>query len=433
MRPVRGTVATALARSALVLAAATLCHAACTPSTETDDGSTGKASKDAGAEPSEADAADDSADPAPQGPGPSTDAAASNVDSGPMAQPDTGAVSAPPDASAPPRPPPDAALSFPDVTFVYDPPIFTKDACANERAEATPLPLTIYLMLDASGSMGSSGIWDPARQAIKDFVNHPDSAGNNVALGYFSGSTCTGYEVPAVGPVLLPGGAQAISNSLDAATNGGSTPTEGALRGLTTFCTNYEANNPGETCVGVLITDGEPKACTVQDSAGLAQIAAAAYANGAGVRTYTMGLTGLTQAGWDLIHAVAKAGGGDCVPADNPNLLYACDATSGSQAFVDALSLIRDQFIACDYAIPTPATGVLDLDALDVLVSSSASATPQALPKVTDAASCGAASGGWHYDSLVNPQRIVLCDSTCNVLRTLDQPRIDIEVPCQGS
>src|SRR5690606_38317886 len=111
----------------------------------------------------------------------------------------------------------------------------------------------------------------------------PESAGVDVALQYFNppaqgggmgiggfgdpadaaSDTCTGafHSTPDVSMGRLPENAQAIIDSLDGSNPTGFTPTVGALAGGVQFCQAFQAQNPDEKCVVVLVTDGMPVGC----------------------------------------------------------------------------------------------------------------------------------------------------------------------------
>jgi uncharacterized protein YegL len=252
-----------------------------------------------------------------------------------------------------------------------------------------PQPIAIYVMLDKSGSMEGAP-WNSAVSSIKTFVNDPDSEHIDVALQYFPLSghndavNCngTGYQEPAVAMAALPGNAGAIETSLDNTTPNGGTPMEGALRGLVNFCKAYvpPADHPGQECVGVLITDGEPTWCDTSD-ANLTGVAGDAYAND-DIRTFTVGMAG---ADFPLLHDMAWAGGTDC-DGDNSNAFFACDVSSG-MTLLQAFELIREyvtsvetrtetrtetttMILECEWGIPDPPEGeTFDRDMVNVVFS----------------------------------------------------------------
>ena len=251
-------------------------------------------------------------------------------------------------------------------------------------------PVALYIMFDQSWSMkmGGANLWDPAVAAIKSFANDADSKGLGVGLQFFpiNGGACngTGYKTPAVAVGALPAQASKLAQSLDAHDPSGNigTPIEGALRGSTEFCKQYQKDRPAEQCVAVVVTDGKPEYDNCEKNGDtLAGIAKAAH--DAGVTTFAVGLSG---ADFTLLDKIAKAGGApDCEPA---SASYACNVSSGAMKLADALSSIRDTVVKteiqtiiethveesklpCEWAIPAQPEGqTLDRDKVNVRLTS---------------------------------------------------------------
>jgi hypothetical protein len=300
-------------------------------------------------------------------------------------------------------------------------------------------PVAIYLMFDQSGSMIL--LWPGAVNGINAFVNDPNSAGIDVGIQYFplfeEGCDGSVYAAPEVPPGRLPAHAAMISNSLSLhAPFGSGTPIEGALRGATQFCSGFQATNPEEKCVAVLITDGAPSGCN-EDFAQLAQIAADAFA--ADVLTYAVGLLG---SDFTLLNDIAMSGGAmDCDPGAN----FACDITASSDLLVDALNQIRDTVttiethietvttivetpLECEWQIPpSPAGSSFDREKVNVQLSSAAGEVT--LGKVASEAEC--AQNGWRYDDPSAPTRIVACEQTCDLIQSTAQAKVDILLGCR--
>jgi hypothetical protein len=311
-------------------------------------------------------------------------------------------------------------------------------------------PVAIYLMLDRSSSMVGAGggnpeSWSHASGAIEAFVNDPNSAGIRVAIGYFpplannhqcDGSTC---RPPDVDMGELPENADAIIASLESATPTYSnptlyTPTECALRGMTSFCQEYQEQT-GVKCIAVLVSDGAPTRCS-EDTNTLAGIAATALADH-GVVSFTLGMEG---AEFGLLNAVAEAGGSDCTgPGDEE---YACNVEAGQDAFLAALDAIRETVITtdvqtevistvidCEWVIPPPPEGQsFDRDKVNVKFTQSDWVT--SLGRVSSAEECAQVAGGWYYDNPENPERVHVCPQTCNVIKVAEGGRIDVEFGC---
>jgi hypothetical protein len=323
--------------------------------------------------------------------------------------------------------------------------VTTEQEIEVESEVVETLPAALYIMLDRSRSMSNNGLWEPAIAAISEFVNDPASAGFDVALQYFpvSGGVCSsgsGYSTPAVTVGRLPEHAVMIDASLDAAdaNGGGGTPIEGALRGVTEFCKQFQSEHPEEPCVAVLVTDGLPQnasGCTESHSA-LAAIAGDAFM--AGVTTFAVGLDG---ADFSLLDRIAMEGGApDCDAGPG----YACDISAGASQLAAVLATIRDtvtrterrteittvteeHVLECEWTLPEPPAGQqFDRDKVNVQIS--ATGMDRALGRVGDPDAC--AAGGWHYDDPAFPSRIIVCPETCDALRATPNARIDVLLGC---
>jgi hypothetical protein len=359
-------------------------------------------------------------------------------------------------------------------------PLSSAEACAESSVQATRssrsfevtveervlVPSVFYLMLDRSGSMleddfsftrllddllGIFGLgtgvmtpptkWDHALAALGAFVSDPDSTGIELGLNYFpEGGECNGngYDQPSVPLGVLPDNAASIMSSLSAQLPRGGTPLEGALRGATNYCLQYEQEHPDRACVAVLITDGAASECDARDATTLAAIAASAAA--AGVRTYAAGMSG---ADFAVLDAIGQAGAGDC----DPNLDgFACDLTADADAFIEALNSIRDQArtqsrveqrtevstqtLPCEWSIPAPpAGGIFDPARVNVQYSTPGAPARQ-IPAVALASACGD-EGGWYYDDPAAPGSIKACPSTCEIIQADAEAGLQILFGCQ--
>jgi len=331
--------------------------------------------------------------------------------------------------------------------------------------EEVVVPSVFYLMLDSSGSMVSDPFtleglvedildlfglgqappeptkWDYAVAGLESFLADPASTGLELGLGYFpDAGLCdgSGYDVPSVALGALPENGAALSSSLDARVPDGGTPLEGALRGATDFCLAFNAQNPDASCVAVLITDGAAEECDARSADALASIAASAFERG--VLTYAAGMDG---ADFSVLDAIGRAGGADCDPAASS---FACDLTADRDAFVAALSGIRDrtrtqtrierrverelQALPCEWQIPPPPSGEsLDPTRVNVeLATSGASALP--IANVVGEADCGVGDG-WYYDDVAAPSSVVACPATCERLGAAPDTRVNLLFGCE--
>jgi hypothetical protein len=320
-------------------------------------------------------------------------------------------------------------------------------------------PVAIYLILDQSLSMNEFSVsgtkWQVAVSAINAFVNDPDSTSIDLALQYFpliAGDCLTGaaYDTPEVAMGRLPDNATNISNSLsrhEPGEAGWLTPIEGALRGVTSFCSRFKqdtASNPDdEDCIAVLVTDGVPTLCS-NDSTILTNIVANAFTQHS-VRTFTIGMGG---ADFNLLDRLAQAGNGDCTP-DPADSSWACNASSGGTTFTEALNAIREtittletrtemqtvmqtQQIDCEWAIPDPPNGEdFDKDFVNVRFSPTGDDRDNITFRRTNSeATCGA-SPAWYYDNMDNPATIIACPNTCDAIKAAHKGKIEILFGCK--
>lgn len=304
--------------------------------------------------------------------------------------------------------------------------------CTGETYEGENIPLDLFVMFDVSCSMscplsttgqrgqccpgGPEPRIDPTRQAMLEFLADPGSAGINVGIGYFGhmqiGSTScepADYATAAVPIAPLPGNDQAMTDSLNAATPTGETPTHAAISGACQYVNEWHAGHPGHASAILLVTDGVPEVNDTQtcdSSVDEAAAAATACLNGdVQVPTYVLGI-GLAL---DNLNAIAAAGGTDHA--------YLVDGTQGS--VLEALNSIRaDALIPCDLTIPAPPPGeVINYNEINIGICD-ASGQVVVTYFVEGEPGCDPEGGGWYYDPAppAEPEQIRLCPATCNVV-----------------
>jgi Mg-chelatase subunit ChlD len=309
-------------------------------------------------------------------------------------------------------------------------------ACAAEAVTAEPVPLNLYLMLDRSGSMGSatSGNWYAVKTGLTSFFADSASAGLRVALNYFptGDDSCdpADYSTPAVGlapltadPAPADAHETALLASLAAQDPTGLTPMYGALAGALGFAVHQAVTKPGEKVAVVLVTDGSPNSCPEtpvdQNQIGvIAALAGSAYTGDPPVVTFSVGLQGSNEA---ELQAIAAAGGGKA--------FFLGSSPSVPQDLILALQEIAGSQLACELALPTPESGTLDPNEVNVEFTAGNGAKVP-LYKVADAASC--VPNGWYYDDPVAPARVLLCPGACAGVQADPQGRIDVLFGCES-
>lgn len=88
--------------------------------------------------------------------------------------------------------------------------------------------------------------------------------------------------------------------------------------------------------------------------------------------------------------------------------------------------------IPCEFEIPEPPVGeMLDLNRVNVRFTPAGAPSGTVFPYVgtPDGAECG--MGGWYYDDVTSPTRIILCPSSCNAVTSSSGGRVDVELGCQ--
>lgn len=308
-------------------------------------------------------------------------------------------------------------------------------SCANATFSAELRPLTLYVLLDQSGSMKEDGDrWTPVTSAIRAFVNAAESEGVRVALQYFAlGETDSAkcqadtYALPEVN-VQLPAGIAELEASIQAhdfpesecCTNDNvhsGTPTRPAVEGATRWLGQWLSANPEQVGALLLATDGNPSdICAdnrVEDVA-----TALSEAASRGVSTYVIGI-----AHEENLQELAEAGGTGAPP-------FIIDG-SGARTeleFLNALQAIRGSALACDYDIPEGPASNHDL--VNIQYSSGASNEPITLLRMSGAEACDSAVAGWYYIETGNELRLQLCPQTCREVSTSAGGRVEIVVGC---
>jgi hypothetical protein len=292
--------------------------------------------------------------------------------------------------------------------------------------------------------MISDNKWDNVKSAFTQFFLEPKAAAIGVALRFWpdpydfsspdppiacndaADFTCGPAVVAAceepevdVGPLSDPVHAQKLIAAFDAHTPDGSTPTSAALDGATKWAAKYVFNhNHTEQAIVLLVTDGEPTTCIV-NQASINTIAEKAL-SGAGVLTFAVGLDGSNQA---KMNAIAQAGG--------TGQAFMIANGMAAQDLLGALEQIQGSAVACSFAMPLPPDpkDEIDLEKVDVNYTPSGGGVKSKLPQVAGASACGAA-GGFFYDNPSKPTMINLCPASCTKVQTDSGAKIDIFLGC---
>ncbi len=343
--------------------------------------------------------------------------------------------------------------------------------CESASSEAQLDPVLLAFAFDVSGSMGKydypywwhdpAAKWTPVRQATETFFADEDSAGISASMAFFprNEDSCDAesYETPEVAMTDLPSTSfssafddyeDEVGTPLAGGDWRGGTPTLPAFTGTSTYLTTLQADNPDAQVAVVLVTDGLPQSCDGNDVEAVSAAAAALYANGAGTRTYVIGIenpttppaTLPTYDGWDdwgcgaddsepcdapdtlgALHEIAAAGG-----TTEAFLIDTGDPAATQAAFRAAIEAIRSQAVSCELGIPpNPMGGTFDADRIDVTYTVGGQTTRLDYDPLCEVES------SWHYDDEANPTSIQLCADTCSLVQSLPGVQLDVAFLCE--
>jgi hypothetical protein len=233
------------------------------------------------------------------------------------------------------------------------------------------------------------------------------------------------YGTPSVDWGILPGHATALDTTAQAITPSGGTPTSVALQGAIDTAKARALAEPDHTVVAVLATDGVPTRCDPTDTASIAAIAAAGLAGTPSIPTFVIGVfPSNDMTAQNTVNAIAAAGG--------TGQAFLIDAGGNvAQDFQDALNVIRNASLACEYFVPQPPAGeTINYSQVNVEHTPDGGSA-STIFYVGSAANCDPTDGGWYYDvdpSQGDPTKILVCPSTCDVFKGGGQ--VDIQVGC---
>lgn len=314
------------------------------------------------------------------------------------------------------------------------------DQCAGTSQQASTVPLSMFILLDQSGSMQQEGNrWTPVTSALKTFLSGTSIAGVGVGLQYFPlGATTTSdqkicnstnYVTPGVAIADMPGNDTPLATSIDGhyftAAQGGDaahwgTPTYPALQGSYEYLRQYLMANPDRHGVLLLATDGEPSKLCMGDTVDeITALIGAQATMTPPIQTYVIGIGQVAS-----LNNWAMAGGTG----------HAAFITDGSGSttqddLAKALDSIRQLTLPCDYDIPTPDGGMIDPDKVNVQFTPPGGAA-SVFPRVDNMAACDAMQPTWYYDNPTAPTKVEMCPVACNTLHQASA-KIDILFGCK--
>jgi len=291
-------------------------------------------------------------------------------------------------------------------------------ACATQSATAEARPVYLVFQYDKSGSMGDDGKWNACKAATKAFFTSPSSAGLKASLTFFPSNNnnfCSQaqYATPAVPVTALP--STTFGNALDARDPDGGTPTLAALGGAIDYAQQVAAGEGKDGKVAiVLVTDGVPANCNDNQISNVKALAASVAAT---IPTYVIGVGNALG----NLNEIAVGGG-----TKSAFIVSTGDPTKTQTELLKAINDIKQSALSCDYKIPpAPAGEEFDRSKVNVqyLPNGAAKAGTLAYNQ-----SC-AGGTGWRYDDATNPTRILLCDGSCDTVKT-KPGKVDILFGC---
>ncbi len=307
------------------------------------------------------------------------------------------------------------------------------EACVGVSYEAERIDVDMFIMMDASSSMGyeiaGTGMtrWEALTQAVQDFAELPQAADIGAGIGFLSISgfgddnqdcDVSAYADPVVGIGPLADTAPDILAAMNDKTPAGYTPLVPALQGAIQYAKGWADDHPGIATVVVLVSDGFPTQCGGGPE-GVANAAEEGYTTDPRIKTYVIGVGDVARFN---LENYARAGG-----TVDP---FLTDEANASESFVEALLNITDSEIACEYEIPDPPDEMTQVDFDKVqIVYTPQGGDPEEVPKVNSLGDCAMAeNGGYYYDNSTAPTRIYVCPCTC---ARFQAGRVDVRLGCE--
>jgi len=291
--------------------------------------------------------------------------------------------------------------------------------CQGTAMPATLRQFDIYMMIDTNISIPLSGAWDNVAHGLSTYVDDTCSAGVSVAVRYF-GVDCSPstYTMPTTPMGMLPDNASAIKRQIPV-TPFMVSPTLPALQGALTYASSRANAYPDSKQIVVLVSDGfYDFTCQAPNLIQSIFTAVKPPASGAKAPTYVLALDapnllqipGLSQ----LLSPTNRFGPLDTIAqSGGTGSARHIDLEADPRVFAQALVDIQHDAQPCDYVVPDALHA--DPAAMDLGVNDAAMGQMTALPRVADAAACGAC---YYLDAQSNPSRATLCPATCAQIKS---------------
>lgn len=319
--------------------------------------------------------------------------------------------------------------------------------CAGVKSEGKRSPVYMLIVLDGSGSMGSSNKWTASVQALSQFFTQVRAA-NDPAFGLgmtvFEDSRTSSFggngaiQVP-IRVVDAPQ-ATALTSRLTGSSPYGGTPTYTTMQAAYTNVAAFDPQLPllpnGKKVI-VLISDGVPNGGSTEQNnvINLARQKANIQPADLAITTFSVGVgpIGGSTTSYDpkFMAQVAVAGGTprpncDVNNISDPTRMCHFQLTPGSSAaqlaadFLAAINQIRGLAASCEYSFTVPAGQQLDPNLVSVTFTQNGQSTE--VPKST--------SNGWRYDNPSNPTKVILEGGWCDQVRNASDGKVEIVLGC---
>ncbi len=302
------------------------------------------------------------------------------------------------------------------------------EPCAKTVTKAEPVPVSMFIAIDKSGSMRDDDKWKNASAAFAAFFQDPAAASDLVALRLWPDGGCDDVAcdaskcaVPqiALGPLSDPAQQKKLIDRLNATQPNGGTPMSAALDGACQWAEKHQADvGTSEKVVVLFVTDGEPNGC-VQDIASIAAFAAAGQK--AGILTFAVGLQGSNEAQLD---AIAQAGG-------TAKAFFVGNGNAVAD-LIAALQQIQSASLPCTFKLPLESGGkAIDPKQVELDYLATSASSPVAIPKVAGPSDCG--GPGWYYDDEQKPSAILLCPASCTAAQASKEGKVELVLGCSDA
>ncbi len=241
--------------------------------------------------------------------------------------------------------------------------------------------------------------------------------------------SCQGddYLKPKVPITVLPGALAELSRGLGAVRPAGLTPIAAAVEGAARYLQQHLGSPARRRGALVLVTDAVPNGCDRDDIESVAAVLDRARTGRPSLLTYVIAAVSPDQPVREASASrLAQAGGGGTPVVLNN------EAPDLGDKLLAALNTIRGSALPCDLAIPSPPSGIIDYNKVNVRYNGPAG--PVDLLYVGSAAGCDPTRGGWYYDidpAQGTPTTVRVCEATCRRFKTDPGGSVELRFGCR--